>query len=853
MEEHGHIYHDPYQQAATSGFADSQQSTYPGLNQQHLPVSAGSSPRPVMNHAQESSFTSSIPSSFYVADGHANIGARGGSLTADTNSNSSPQANRQMVPSNYQQEVSSSYSYMPAGRRQAGPQNGSFALPPIVPGHEQLHSKLTLPVCGQSVSVEQQDYSRGNLYSESNSDLSDRPLEFEKRPTLDPDPRMQAGHAYFDPAGSVRGVDHIRATSSVHAWTPPIAPGVFSSPISPVPSGTQFDASFIPPTAMPLHPGTNFGRIYGPNFQPVTAPFGMGTGVPLHPAAAFPGEANGAYSLSERPKKASVPNWLREEIIKKKAVIASSIQDNPTEDDYQSLEIGNTDKSSRKVDQADSNRSNEDDDNEEDIETTRTAAINQEIKRVLTEILLKVTDELFDEIATKVVSEDDPDDQVIKSAKVKVSLPPVPTTPRTSVQVSVPAIVKDTRADGDDESSNPSSPGNLLGLANYASDDEENESSVMQSNRSKNDITSEQVLKESYSNAINGMETENSQPDETQQHGGEKDDRSDISRAGPAMASENRSASLSIVHGKMESITPAARTVYHQENAKSPNASRGDLGSHKDEVLSSSMKVKHSQGFIDTNVSEGKTVGAIPERMCVKSVDGISAMVDSQIGEARTMSDASNGHQSRESIIQKDIVGEKQSSVVKADQKYSDGRRTEDKSLMKGNKNERNSYDLGVKQVENERQPESKKGSNHEVVKDNRQDSGKDKRTVSKVDNDRKRERPRGEKEGLSVQRVGRDSQNSKVHRSPSPGSRGISKRDNSIGSRGSGSGDESSKNARTRKPHSHKRNLSPSPSRGQKRQVSRSPHRKHSQRRHSPFPSHEVRSRSSTPSRRRR
>ncbi|KAK1257891.1 hypothetical protein QJS04_geneDACA017388 [Acorus gramineus] len=377
----------------------------------------------------------------------------------------------------------------------------------------------------------------------------------------------------------------------------------------------QFDASFIPHTAMPLHPGTNFGRISGPNFQPVTAPFGMGTGVPLHSAAAFPGEANGAYSLSERPKKAAVPNWLREEIIKKKAVIASSIQDNPTEDDYQSLEVGNTDKSSRKVDQADSNRSNEDDDNEEDIETARTAAINQEIKRVLTEILLKVTDELFDEIATKVVSEDDPgseDDQVIKSAKVKVSLPSVSTTPRTSMQVSVPAIVKDTRADGDDESSNPSSPGNLLGLANYASDDEENE-----------------------------------------------------------------------------------------------------------------------------------------------------------------------------------------------------------------------------------RQPESKKGFNHEVVKDNRQDSGKDKRTVSKVDNDRKRERPRGEKEGLSVQRVGRDSQKSKVHRSPSPGSRGRSKRDNSIGSRGSGSGDESSKNARTRciiysLPLYMMFFIF--------RQVSRSPHRKHSQRRHSPFPSHEVR-----------
>ncbi|KAL6337940.1 hypothetical protein AAG906_005405 [Vitis piasezkii] len=37
----------------------------------------------------------------------------------------------------------------------------------------------------------------------------------------------------------------------------------------------------------------------------------------------------------------------------------------------------------------------------------RTAAVNQKIKRTITEVLVKVTDELFDEIATKVLSKDD--------------------------------------------------------------------------------------------------------------------------------------------------------------------------------------------------------------------------------------------------------------------------------------------------------------------------------------------------------------------------------------------------------------------------------------------------------------
>nr|XP_045088258.1 uncharacterized protein LOC123493446 [Aegilops tauschii subsp. strangulata] len=43
----------------------------------------------------------------------------------------------------------------------------------------------------------------------------------------------------------------------------------------------------------------------------------------------------------------------------------------------------------------------------DEVEAARMAAINKEIKRVLTEVLLKVSDDLFNEIATKVMNEDD--------------------------------------------------------------------------------------------------------------------------------------------------------------------------------------------------------------------------------------------------------------------------------------------------------------------------------------------------------------------------------------------------------------------------------------------------------------
>lgn len=47
----------------------------------------------------------------------------------------------------------------------------------------------------------------------------------------------------------------------------------------------------------------------------------------------------------------------------------------------------------------------------QDAEAARKAAVNGEIRRVLTEVLLKVTDEMLVEIVTQVVEEDGADGQ----------------------------------------------------------------------------------------------------------------------------------------------------------------------------------------------------------------------------------------------------------------------------------------------------------------------------------------------------------------------------------------------------------------------------------------------------------
>lgn len=70
------------------------------------------------------------------------------------------------------------------------------------------------------------------------------------------------------------------------------------------------------------------------------------------------------------PYQAPVPNWLREEIIKKKAVISSTSQERPKEETY-SIEDEGAGKSLRKGDlednrSMDSSRSTEDDEDEVD-------------------------------------------------------------------------------------------------------------------------------------------------------------------------------------------------------------------------------------------------------------------------------------------------------------------------------------------------------------------------------------------------------------------------------------------------------------------------------------------------------
>lgn len=67
------------------------------------------------------------------------------------------------------------------------------------------------------------------------------------------------------------------------------------------------------PSSVSGQTSASFSGFPGPSFQPpipsASAPFGLGPGAHLHPAAAFPGDTYGA--ISERPKKVlNTLHWL---------------------------------------------------------------------------------------------------------------------------------------------------------------------------------------------------------------------------------------------------------------------------------------------------------------------------------------------------------------------------------------------------------------------------------------------------------------------------------------------------------------------------------------------------------------
>ncbi|XP_022726162.1 uncharacterized protein LOC111282370 [Durio zibethinus] len=834
--EEQNCFPDPYLQAVDSHYMDAQRSLLTSSYQQ-FPVPAASPHRPP-TYPNETLSNSSGPSSC-IPDGCLPYHVRDGTSALDPNSGFLHQESLPTISSVHLQDVPSTY-YSVSGKENSANQKQQSYKPlplPISTAQEAAYHMESLPDNGRSV-LSEQSFVYGSQAADSAGGLSDQPLVFASRFSNDHHPQMPSDYAaHHESMVTVRGINPIAAASSINSWTPPVAPCAVYPPVTPVlPSGAQRDPLSVP-SPVSGHTAPSFPRFPGPSFQPpvpsASAPFGLGPGAQLHTAAAFPGDTYG--TISERPKKGPVPNWLKEEISRNKATKAKSSLEHPKEE-TQSIDDEAVDKSLAKRDQADSKSidsswsSEEEDDDEDYVEAARTAAINQEIKWVLTEVLLKVTDELFDEIATKVVNEDDSTVEVdhntfASNHKVLPSSFPV-STPKASARLLVPGKAKEPDTACAREKSTSSSPGNVLGLANYASDDEEDEdededgkiqSSRMPDSRSNAAVAQSSIKKLSQDN--DASENGNSQMVLEEHRGVEKNFGSDMRSKNNRDTPANNSADRN--HEKLFFSKVVSEDEINFNSGKLQDGNNG-----------SGMNYTLGEWVIKKSDSE------LPD----KDAGRKSTKSESQGRETRVKSDKNDRHESRKSSFGKDLGSGRVLEVSKSreDEKGDENHVREDERLRKQKIEDRNGSKESVEESkygEKAKESDSRKQSNYLDAKDGKKDVERPHRASAKEDVGRKRERTK--EEDRSRHKRGSDSSRQKRRSSSSISSRGRNSKDNS-GNHSNDSSDEASDGSK-RKLHSRKLHSSPSPVRSRRRQVSRSPHSKHSQRRHSPYASFET------------
>ncbi|KAL5216707.1 hypothetical protein ABZP36_008108 [Zizania latifolia] len=711
-----------------------------------------------------------------------------------------PTKNFCSFPSTYEQEVSYNYSSSP-GIGKAMLQNPSSHTQPsptvssIQDGFPRAPSSMHV-----APSLEQAHLGLVGQSSKIVVDPSDQPLEFNSRKAPGIAVHKTANFSYTIPAAPIAPSDHDAHSAPTQSWVPSTTVLFPQAPVPP--QAAQMDPSVY---TAPL-----FGAVSGSSYVPPAA-FGVDNMI-----EAFPVDANTPFNVAERSKKPPVPNWLREELLKKKSTSSSASAQHPTE--FHSMGSEDAEKTLKSADQTDSrivdSTKSTDDDDEDEIEAARMAAINQEIKRVLTEVLLKVTDDLFDEIATKVLNEDgssaEPNELTRDSTLEGSGLGE--SKPKISAKVVVP--VKPTNVslvDPSDRVGLSSPKGALLGLASYDSDDDDK---IPMSNLSS-EIKSGAAQPEEGEKSVNG-----------EQHGNHNERNSVIQNASSRedhKFSDERSDRSSTAKLDQE------LHIHDTQNREFPLDIK--TSSQPKDVVPTVIEKSH--GYFQ--------IGKTPPG---NHVEKYSNMESSH----KHLGKSSNG-----SNHVKEPKAVRRKQPESSPEKYND----DDKSSTYGNTDRRGSFkkekgsDRNAKHEADTREPHPRANSKQDDAKGDQNDHQKDVRERNRDSMDR-REKSKHEKEDRSRQSTkGSSSHSSRRSRSPSAKSW---TRKESSSHRGSVSSDEPSDNLKRRKLHSCKSSMSPSPPKSTNRRISRSPHSKHSHRRHSPYSSAErkKRSRSRTPVKRR-
>ncbi|XBJ05047.1 hypothetical protein VPH35_023894 [Triticum aestivum] len=603
------------------------------------------------------------------------------------------------------------------------------------------------------------------------ADPSDQPLEFNDRKAPD-----MAVHETINIRSSAPTAvsEHGTVPTSTQSWGPSATVGYFH-PAAVPPQASQMDPS--------LHAGPLFGALSGSNYIPPAA-FGVGS-----VTEAFPTDANTLFNVAERSKKPPVPNWLREELLKKKSTpVSASVQHSIN---YDSMDSEDAVEPPKRADQIDSRSISSaksiiaDEADEDEVEAARTAAINKEIKRVLTEVLLKVTDDLFNEIATKVMNEDDSSAETNETTGVSSSkdLGLGEAKVKTTAKVVVPAKPNNVSSTGHSDGNGLSSPkGALLGLASYDSDDEDDEG--------------DGDGKDLISNLSSEIKVGAAHPKESENVDGELHNNSNRSIASVQSvpsgddhkSSDRRSQSWPTAESEREP------SIHDTQNGEAKTSIQPIGVIHK-----TNEKV---HGHAEVDFQNGKT-----------SSGHHTESNNNNNAESTHRHFERNGHE--KDLKEAKVVNGKDSEPSRTD-KFRDG----DKHSMPENIDKKGTY-------------KEEKGSGRYAKHglDRWDDAKRDRKDLPKD----ARERKRDSADRRDIGKDGNDdrsrqitkssaSHSSRRSRSRSPSGRSRARNESSSRVRGSVSSDEPSDNAKRRKSHSRKNSMSPSPPKSRSRYINNIP-----------------------------
>lgn len=358
-------------------------------------------------------------------------------------------------------------------------------------------------------------------------------------------------------------------------------------------------------------------------------------------------------------------------------------------------------------------------------------------------------------------------------------------TPKASAKVLIPGKDKETKTEVGSGKSSSSSPGDVLGLASYASDDDYEDDEIQNFSAldcQENSVYQQSSMKQLSDDRLDAVKNGSSQVEI------EEDGRGQNNIAGGHMRTSS-------IRAKNNGIAVSSGPSDVGAGTESENS---NVGLRTGAVSIDEVNVEaRKSSYVSGSNEYGGEKAMKPE---LRSQNANPMIKDGSQGkETKVESGKNNRHETKKSSSDKSFAKEEDSAKLKTDAKRDEiHRKHDERNLRKEKTDDQNgSQDRTKRQSsksgEKVKESDSRKRSSHPDEKEDRKETEKSKRANVKAESNQKREQLNDEKEDRSRQKLASDLGRHKRRRSSSISSRGRSSKDNSVVSHTNASGDEAS------------------------------------------------------------